>query len=40
MIKGKTASVLQQTPKGIMAFSNHMGRGTEIIYEGLWLETA
>lgn len=38
MIKGKTASVLQQTPKGIMAFSNHMGRGTEIIYEGYGLK--
>ncbi|QSY54958.1 ABC transporter substrate-binding protein [Staphylococcus simiae] len=34
LIKGKTASVLQQTPKGIMAFSDHMGRGTEIIYDG------
>ena len=32
--KRKTASVLQQTPKGIMAFSDHMGRGTEIIYQG------
>lgn len=37
-LKGKTASVVQQTPKGIMAFSDHMGRGTEIIYEGYGLK--
>ncbi|MCY1573210.1 ABC transporter substrate-binding protein [Staphylococcus pettenkoferi] len=37
-IKGKTASVVQETPKGIMAFSDHLGRGTEIIYEGYGLK--
>lgn len=37
-IKGKTASVVQETPKGIMAFSTHLGRGTEIIYEGYGLK--
>lgn len=31
-IKEKSATVIQQTPKGTMAFSDHMGRGTEIIY--------
>ncbi|PHK50339.1 ABC transporter substrate-binding protein [Staphylococcus edaphicus] len=34
LIKGKTISVLQQTPKGTMAFSDHLGRGTEILYDG------
>ncbi|MDW3828007.1 ABC transporter substrate-binding protein [Staphylococcus saprophyticus] len=34
LIKGKTVSVLQQTPKGTMAFSDHLGRGTEILYDG------
>lgn len=33
-IDGKTATVVQQTPKGTMAFSDHLGRGTEIIYGG------
>ncbi|QLK86836.1 ABC transporter substrate-binding protein [Staphylococcus sp. 17KM0847] len=36
-IKGKTASVVQQTPKGTMAFSDHYGRGTEVIYGGYGL---
>lgn len=34
LIKGKTVSVLQQTPKGTMAFSDHLCRGTEILYDG------
>ncbi|SCS80741.1 ABC transporter substrate-binding protein [Staphylococcus caeli] len=34
VIKGKSISVVQQTPKGTMAFSNHLGRGTEIFYDG------
>ncbi|MGV3042018.1 ABC transporter substrate-binding protein [Staphylococcus rostri] len=38
LLKGKTASVVQQTPKGIMAFSDHYGRGTEILYGGYGLK--
>ncbi|WP_239703118.1 MULTISPECIES: ABC transporter substrate-binding protein [Mammaliicoccus] len=34
LIKEKTATVLQQTPKGLMAFSDALGRGTEILYIG------
>lgn len=34
VIKEKSISVLQQTPKGTMAFSDHLGRGTEILYDG------
>ncbi|WP_415426353.1 ABC transporter substrate-binding protein [Staphylococcus borealis] len=37
-INGKTATVIQQTPKGTMVFSDHMGRGTEIIYNGYGLK--
>lgn len=38
LIKGKTATVLQQTPKGLMAFSAELGRGTEILYSGWGLK--
>ncbi|WP_436875186.1 ABC transporter substrate-binding protein [Mammaliicoccus sciuri] len=38
LIKGKTATVLQQTPKGLMAFSDELGRGTEILYSGWGLK--
>lgn len=34
IIKDKTVSVLQQTPKGTMAFGDNLGRGTEILYGG------
>ncbi|WP_436854575.1 ABC transporter substrate-binding protein [Staphylococcus caeli] len=34
VIKDKSVSVVQQTPKGTMAFSKNYGRGTEILYDG------
>ncbi|MCG7340721.1 ABC transporter substrate-binding protein [Staphylococcus auricularis] len=33
-VKGKTISVIQETPKGITAFGTNHGRGTEIVYDG------
>lgn len=33
-VKGKTITVLQSTPKGISAFGQNYGRGTEIVYDG------
>ena len=38
LIKGKTATILQQTPKGLIAFNDKMGRGGEIIFDGWGLK--
>ena len=34
IIKDKSISVLQEGPKGISVFSDHLGRGTEVVYDG------
>ncbi|WP_436883298.1 ABC transporter substrate-binding protein [Mammaliicoccus sciuri] len=33
-VDGKTITVIQSSPKGLMAFGKSLGRGTEIIYDG------